>query len=106
MSRYQNNLYSRPVELDMDNKRRYYDSLLSPTIPKQQDDIYVITTFGDRIDNLAWQYYNDSELWFIIADANPEIRKDSLYLDSGLQLRIPRNAQTVLGMYQIQNNLQ
>ena len=106
MSRFVNNLYTRPVQLDVENKRRYYNSLLDPFIPKQQDDIYVITTIGDRLDLLSYQYYNDSELWFIIAAANTDLRKDSLYLEPGLQLRIPRNSQYVLSLYQTENNLE
>ena len=103
MSRYTNAYYSRPVNLDVDNKRRYYDALLDPEIPRRNDDIYVITTIGDRLDQLAWEYYADSSLWFIIAAANTDLRKDSLYLEPGTQLRIPIDAQSVLSLYQAQN---
>lgn len=103
MSRYINAFYSRPVNLDEENKRRYYDALLDPEIPRRSDDIYVVTTIGDRLDQLAWQYYSDSSLWFIIAAANTELRKDSLYLEPGTQLRIPVDAQAVLSLYQAQN---
>jgi nucleoid-associated protein YgaU len=30
-------------------------------------------TYGDRMDNLAAQFYNDPTQWWRIADANPEI---------------------------------
>ena len=103
MSRYINAFYSRNVNLDEENKRRYYDALLDPEIPRRSDDIYVVTTIGDRLDQLAWQYYADSKLWFIIAAANTELRKDSLYLEPGTQLRIPVDAQAVLSLYQAQN---
>ena len=106
MSKYNNNSYTRPVNLDVENKRRFYYSLLDPNIPKQLDDIYVITTIGDRLDLLAYQYYNDAELWFILCAANPDLRKDSLYLETGLQIRIPRSSQTVLSLYQAENNLE
>jgi len=104
MSRYTNAYYSRPVNLDVENKRRYYDSLIDPVIPRRIDDIYVMTTIGDRLDKLAWDYYSDTSLWFIIAAANTELRKDSLYLEPGTQLRIPFDAQAVLSLYQAQNN--
>lgn len=103
MSRYTNAYYSRNVSLDVDNKRRYYESLIDPVIPRRNDDIYVITTVGDRLDQLAWEYYADSTLWFIIAAANSDLRKDSLYLEPGTQLRIPADAQAVLTLYQAQN---
>lgn len=28
---------------------------------------------GDRLDLLAARYYNDPEMWWVIADANPEV---------------------------------
>lgn len=53
------------------------------------DDIYVISTAGDRFDLLAREYYNDLKLWYIIAAANPLVRKDTLMVEPGLQIRIP-----------------
>jgi phage tail protein X len=103
MGRYNNYLFTQKSNLDSDNKRRYYDSLLDPTIPLSYDDIYVVTTIGDRLDLLAWKYYANAELWWIISAANPELRKDSLYLDPGIQLRVPANYDTVLALYKDQN---
>ena len=104
MGRYTNVLFTKKEELDSINKRRYYNSLIDPTINLSVNDIYVITTIGDRLDKLAWEYYSDTSLWFIIAAANTELRKDSLYLEPGTQLRIPFDAQAVLSLYQAQNN--
>lgn len=45
-------------------------------------------TIGERIDGIAFQYYNDATLWWRIADANPEM----LWwdgLEPGTILRIP-----------------
>lgn len=103
MERYNNFLFSRAAKLDEANKRRYYPALLDPTIPRANDDIYVICTFGDRLDLLASKYYGDSTLWWIISAANPELRKDSLYLEPGLQVRIPRSYQTALSLFESQN---
>ena len=104
--RYNNNSYSRKSFLDSENKRRYFNTLLDPTIPKQFDDIYVMTTIGDRVDLLAYQYYNNAELWFIIAAANPDLRKDSLFIEPGTQLRIPRDYQQVLSLFQEENSFE
>ena len=103
MGRYNNYLFAQKAKLDSNNKRRYYDSLLDPTIPLSYDDIYVVTTIGDRLDLLAWKYYTNAELWWIISAANPELRKDSLYLDPGIQLRIPAEYNTVLNLLKEQN---
>lgn len=68
--------------------KRYYNGTLYPLITPRNSDIYVITTVGDRLDILADQYYKDSKMWWIIASAN-NLRKDSLFITPGTQLRIP-----------------
>ena len=103
MARYNNYSFTQKSKLDVDNKRRYYDSLLDPTIPLSYSDIYVITTIGDRLDLLAWKYYANAEFWWMIAAANPTLRKDSLYLEPGIQLRIPQDYNEVLMLYKDQN---
>ena len=103
MERYNNYLFSATVNVDTEQKRRYYSPLLPPTIEKADTDIYVITQVGDRLDQLAYQYYQQAELWWIIAAANPTLRKDSLFLEPGIQLRIPANSNDVLDDLQLQN---
>ena len=103
MSKY-NNLTSTSTELDVEMKRRYYTSIIDPEIPKQSDDIYVVSTVGDRLDLLAWKYYQNVEYWWIIAAANPELRKDSLNLEPGIQIRVPANFQNALLLLQEQLN--
>ena len=72
--------------------KRYYKNLKYPDIPFSSNDIYVLTTVGDRLDSIAYQFFNDSRLWWIIATANPQtIRRDSLYLKPNLEIRIPSN---------------
>jgi len=72
------------------------DTLIYPYVAEHPEDTYVITTVGDRLDVLASSYYGDSSLWWIIASANPSIRRDSLNVTPGIQLRIPYNKQEVL----------
>lgn len=96
MGRYDNFAYNLPIKLDADNKRRYYDSLIDFDIPKSIDDIYVVTSIGERLDLLAWKYYRDVTSWWIITAANPDLRKDSLYLEPGIQVRIPANASELI----------
>jgi phage tail protein X len=90
----------RKINLDSLNKRRFYNALLDVTIDKTIDDIYVITSFGERLDSLAWKYYSNVDYWWIIAAANPELRKDSLYLEPGTQVRIPGDYRSVLASYE------
>ena len=55
-------------------------------IPERNDDIHVITQQGDRLDNLAFQFYKNPNLWWYIAQAN---NISSMNVEPGTQLRIP-----------------
>jgi hypothetical protein len=76
-----------------------YKNLKYPIIPLSINDIYVITTSGDRFDLLAQQYYNDSSLWWIISLANDNLPQNSLYPPVGEQIRIPTNITNILTEY-------
>lgn len=83
------------------DRKRYYKALKYPNIPPSINDIYVITTSGDRLDLLANQFYKDTRLWWIIANANPEIvRRDSFNLKPGLEVRIPTNTTKILNDFE------
>ena len=79
----------------------YFKPLKYPNIPLSINDIYVITTVGDRLDSLAHQFYNDVRLWWIIASANKDIvRRDSFGLKAGLEIRIPHNIDKILRSFE------
>lgn len=75
-----------------------------PYIPESQKDYYVITTTGDRFDVLSLQFYGDTQYWWAIAASNPVVRKDTLFIEPGLQLRIPPIS-TILSRFEIENRL-
>lgn len=83
------NRYEYSPIIHSTTKFRYLSSTRYPEIPLSIDDSYIITVYGDRLDNLAYQFYNDSTLWWVISYANPDLPKDSLYPPVGYQLRIP-----------------
>ena len=82
------------------NDKQIYQTVRYPEIPRSEDDIYVITTIGDRYDTLALEYYQDSSLWWVIANANGNADKSSLTPPIGLQLRIPANSSLTEVLYQ------
>ena len=98
MNRYQ---YIR-IEKNPETKVRYYRDSKYPTIPLSENDIYVITTDGDRYDLLAAQYYGDSSLWWVISTANSLLPQNSIFIPVGTQIRIPQNVNGILKSY---NNL-
>lgn len=81
---------------------RYYLNNVYPDIPLSPEDNYVIATLGDRMDLLALDFYGDVDFWWIIASAN-SLPGDSLYLEPGMQIRIPVNVQAVLNSYKNTN---
>lgn len=81
---------TRKLAIKLNNRKRYYRNIEYPEIPLSPSDTYVTTSYGDRLDNLANAYYNDPELWWIISCANPGVvRRDSFFIKTGLQIRIP-----------------
>jgi hypothetical protein len=82
---------------------QYYETNTYPEITPTNNDYYVITTAGDRLDLLAFDFYQDSSLWWVIASANA-LPGDSIFVPVGIQLRIPTDLQTVLNEYNLQNN--
>ena len=87
----------RKIKTRVLDRKRYYTTIKYPEIPLSVDDFYVITTIGDRLDNLANQFYEDVNLWWVITSANPDIiKRDSFMLEPGIEIRIPANLQTIL----------
>lgn len=87
-----------------DNTPRYRSSTRYPEIPLSINDVYIITQYGDRLDNLAYQFYQDSSYWWILSIANPDLPKDSLHPPLGYQLRIPAFSSNILASLDILNN--
>ena len=78
------------------DRKDIYKPLKYPSIPSSLNDIYIITTIEDRLDTLAYRYYKDTELWWIISCANPGVvRRDSFFIKTGLQIRIPLEIENI-----------
>ena len=98
MNRYQN------IPLTKYQRKRAYQTTRYPEIPFSENDIYVITTDGDRFDLLAQEYYNDSTLWWVISTANRTLSQNSLLPPPGSQIRIPGDLNTVLQLFNSVNS--
>ena len=69
---------------------RYYVNAIYPEIEPTSNDAYITTSYEDRLDLLAYDYYGDETLWWVISRANPDVtRRDSFFIKSGVQIRIP-----------------
>ena len=108
MNRYQ------PVPITRSDNKPCYQTTKYPEIPLSDNDIYVYTVQGDRVDVLANQYYGDQSLWWIISIANTavagsdlpsDLPQNSLVIPEGIQIRIPANYANVLNSFKQLNSL-
>ena len=97
------NRYDNPTIEVTSQGKQYWKRKFYPNIPVSETDDYVITNVGDRLDSLAYSYYRDSTLWWVIAIANNNVTKGSLFPEPGTQLRIPTNLNSVLSLYRKSN---
>ena len=108
MNRYQ------PIPIIKVDNKSCYQTTNYPEVPLSDNDVYVYAVQGDRFDTLAFQYYGDQSLWWIISIANTavagtslpsDLPQDSLIIPEGSQIRIPANYSNVLNSYKQLNNL-
>jgi hypothetical protein len=74
--------YDDRITLKTDQGKPYIKGKQYPNIPLSENDIYVITTIGDRLDSLAYSYY-----------------RGSMFPVPGTQLRIPTDLSSVLRLF-------
>ena len=91
MSRYKDTdiRYGGSAEL-----KKSYGTTIYNSVPLRNDDMYFISTEGDRCDNLAHQFYNDAKLWWFIARVNNLTTNN---IPAGTSLRIPTSTNNAKG---------
>ena len=95
MARYSNTTTSKskPTQIRINSVNKY-NTTIYDTIPLRNDDLYVIATEGDRLDNLAFKFYKDPSLWWYIGKAN---NLKTMNIPAGTSLRIPTTIQYAKG---------
>ena len=76
-------------------RKLVYQTNIFPKIDRHETDIYIHVRDGDRLDNLAFRYYGDASLWWVIATANG-LGKGRTILNPNFKIRIPGNLQSIL----------
>ncbi len=82
------------IRKNQDTNKSYYNTTIYKEVPERNDDLYFISTEGDRCDNLANRFYNDSTLWWFIARVNNLTTNN---IPAGTSLRIPASIQDAEG---------
>ena len=98
MSRYQNTNKNRVNKVKKSGEKlktfMKYNTTLYNKVPESNNDFFVIAQDGDRLDNLANQFYGDSDLWWFIAQTN---NINTMNVPAGTSLRISFNMQFASG---------
>lgn len=87
---YSDSRYAQGLFFKSNDPRTYTNQVgVLRQFPVLSGDYYYYTWVeGDRIDTVAFNLYNDPEMWWTIMDANPEII-DPQNIAPGTNLRIP-----------------
>lgn len=80
-----------------------YKTIIYPPIPESDSDLYITVSENDYLDALAFKYYNDTSLWWVIAVAN-NLGKGKLSVNITKQLRIPTNITSILQNFKLANS--
>ena len=88
------NRYLKSKILRDENGTRYLNRVEYPPIPLRDTDILIRGVFGQTFMNLANEYYNDKNLWWVIARANNQ--SESIYMIPGKEYRVPQNISLIL----------
>lgn len=83
--------YSTTNIIQTESEKRRFASTIIPVFPLRSDDIFIKTTSVERLDKLAYSFYQDAGLWWIIAASN-NLRRGSLMIPANTALRIPSKA--------------
>jgi phage tail protein X len=99
MKRYSN----IPTFSRYDGKQVYKTTIYPPVTPSTTD-LQIVSNETDYLDTLAYKYYSDPTLWFIIALANPGIGKGRMSIPPGLTLRIPVDISAIISQFNSLNS--
>lgn len=75
--------------------KRVYRLPKYPRVSPSPSDIIIISKETDYLDTLAYNYYKDPTLFWVIALAN-NLGNGKMSVEPGIQLRIPTNVQDII----------
>ena len=86
------------------NSVRYFRASKYPDIPFSDQDIYIETVYGDRLDMISYEYYKSTDYYWVLMVAN-NLPGDSIFVKPGTQLRIPSDLEEILADYESLNGV-
>tara|TARA_R100001460_G_scaffold95278_1_gene137408 strand:+ start:43 stop:312 length:270 start_codon:yes stop_codon:yes gene_type:complete len=83
------------TKISSKNNKNYYNTTIYSKVPEKNTDQYFIAQEGDRCDNLAFEFYGNSNLWWFIARVN-NLKTNNI--PAGTSLRIPIDTEFAKGL--------
>ena len=94
MQRYKNTRIGIMTKDDSNVESTFFETSYFLKVPETDDDTFIITQHGDRLDLLAHRFYSDTTLWWYIAKAN---NLTALNVPAGKSLVIPASTDSAYG---------
>lgn len=85
-----------------DGKRTYLTTRY-PIIQPQDSDAIIISNESDYLDSLAYKYYGDPSLYWVLALVN-NLGKGRMSVPPGLQIRIPQDINSIITRFSSLNS--
>ena len=83
------------TKISSKQNKNYYNTTIYSKVPKRDTDQYFIAQDGDRCENLAFEFYGNSNLWWFIARVN-NLKTNNI--PAGTSLRIPIDTEFAKGL--------
>ena len=84
MARY----IEQPTINKTENGKRYYETVIPQEPQLAEFPLEYVATMGDRWDNLAYKFYGNAALWYVIASANGGYN-GSIFVKPGTKIVVP-----------------
>ena len=90
--------YSNITVTNRYDGKRVYLTTVYPVVRPSLSDIVVVSNEGDYLDTLAFKFYGDPTLWWILALVN-NLGKGRLSVTPGINLRVPTNTSEIIDQF-------
>jgi len=80
--------YSTTKQIKNKAGKRQAATTILPVPTSTPSDSFIQVTSAERLDTLAYKFYGDAQLWWILAVVNG-LGKGTLYVPENTRLRIP-----------------
>jgi hypothetical protein len=91
-------------QIKLRNGVRVFTTTRYPRIPHRLSDVFILTSEGDRLDIISFQFYGRSDYWWIVAIAN-NLGRGTLIVTGDQQIRVPIDIDEILQEFNRLNNV-